>query len=579
MSIRQGNGDGLGVGVEDGENLSLRLVDTERHTVFIFTVHRVDTALNILPCGQMKCRVGFPERNQALVVAENILIFRLVQSRPFQGIDAVRGAVAVVVKAAVLPGLGAEHFLTGLQEGDALREHIKRGGEVVHPNPGFNGRIRGGEGDTVKESGIVVAGGVIHTLVWLSRPGRHSHEAGFQRLFGYDCAGDEARRGAFKGSPAKQVADGVAEEAEAGNHRGIGLYRQPDTGLGQLGLHIPALTVENHVGVLLMDGGHDLVDGHGVDQAGDIEAEAVHVVFVRPVADGIHDVLAHHAPLGSGVVAAEGSVGVFAATADTAEIAGDDLVDAERPCVIHVVVYYVHDHTQAVVVERLDHLLHLRHTDSAVKRVGGIRPFGDVVIHRVVAPVVLGTAAALVGEAEVIHRQEVDMGDAQRLDVVKTGGMAAPGLCAGFGQTQKLALVLNMGAGGRGQVADVQLVNYGVGDGLTGVGVCIGVPLRGIDGSQVQNHPPAAVDAGGSCIGVADLPGLAVHSDEVSVVNAVQISEPFRRPCAADVGLHPKLGKKVVGTRVAAAVQADGNRPGSGRPQAESRLFRRPECA
>ena len=54
-SIRQGNGDGLGVGVEDGENLSRRLVDTERHTVFIFTVHRVDTALNILPCGQMKC--------------------------------------------------------------------------------------------------------------------------------------------------------------------------------------------------------------------------------------------------------------------------------------------------------------------------------------------------------------------------------------------------------------------------------------------------------------------------------------------------------------------------------------------
>ena len=56
-------------------------------------------------------------------------------------------------------------------------------------------------------------------------------------------------------------------------------------------------------------------------------------------------------------------------------------------------------------------------------------------------------AAAFVGEAEVIHRQEVDMGDAQRLDVVKAGGVAAPGLCAGFGQPQKLALVRNMGAG------------------------------------------------------------------------------------------------------------------------------------
>ena len=81
------------------------------------------------------------------------------------------------------------------------------------------------------------------------------------------------------------------------------------------------------------------------------------------------------------------------------------------------------------------------------------------------------------------------MGDAQRLDVVKAGGVAAPGLCAGFGETQKLALVRNMGAGVGGQVTDVQLVKNGVGDGLTGVGVCIGVPLRGIDGSQSRIIP------------------------------------------------------------------------------------------
>ena len=328
-----------------------------------------------------------------------------------------------------------------------------------------------------------------------------------------------------------------------------------------------------------MNGGHDLVDGHGVEQTGNIEAEAVHVVLVRPVANGIHDVLAHHAPLGGSVVAAEGAVGVFAVTADTAEIAGDDLVEAECPGVVYVVVHHVHDHAQAVVVERLDHPLHLRHTDSAVKRIGGVRPFGDVVIHRVVAPVVLGMRLALVGEAEVIHWQKVNVGDAQRLDVVKAGGMAAPGLCAGFGQTQKLALVLNMGAGVGGQVTDVQLVENGVGDRLPGVGVCVGIPLRGIDGCHVQNHRPAAVNAGGSGVGVADLPGLTVHGDEVGVVNAVQVSESFRRPGAADVRLHPKLGKKIVGTRVAAAVQADGNRLSGGRPQAKSGLFRRPERA
>ena len=64
----------------------------------------------------------------------------------------------------------------------------------------------------------------------------------------------------------------------------------------------------------------------------------------------------------------------FAVTADTAEIAGDDLVEAECPGVVYVVVHHVHDHAQAVVVERLDHPLHLRHTDSAVKPVSYTHP-------------------------------------------------------------------------------------------------------------------------------------------------------------------------------------------------------------
>ena len=180
---------------------------------------------------------------------------------------------------------------------------------------------------------------------------------------------------------------------------------------------------------------HDLVDGLHIDQAHKVKPEAVDVVFLCPVVYGIDDVFAHHAPLGGGVVAAAGAVGEAAVSIHAAEITGNDLVEAEIHGLVHVVVDHVHNNAYAIVMEGFHHLLHFLDTDCAVIGVCGIGALRHVIVHRVVAPVELGTAAAFIGEAEIVNRQQVQMGDAQCFHVVKAGGIAVLGLGAGMGQT------------------------------------------------------------------------------------------------------------------------------------------------
>ena len=117
------------------------------------------------------------------------------------------------------------------------------------------------------------------------------------------------------------------------------------------------------------------------------------------------------------------------------------MIEAEAVPVVDVIVYHVHDYAQPGIVDSLHRLLQFPHPTGSVKGVCSVGAFGDVEIHRVIAPVVLGLRAAFIGVAKVKHGQQVDMGHAQ---LPETRGMAAPGVGAGFCQTQVLPLILNV---------------------------------------------------------------------------------------------------------------------------------------
>ena len=98
-------------------------------------------------------------------------------------------------------------------------------------------------------------------------------------------------------------------------------------------------------------------------------------------------------------------------------------------------------------MKSLNELLEL--VDSYITIVGvcGVHTLGEVVVLGIVAPVVLTLGNTLVDGVDVVDGQQVQVGDAQVLHVVKTRGDTAGRLGAGFNEAQVLANILDAGAG------------------------------------------------------------------------------------------------------------------------------------
>ena len=438
-SVRQGHGQGPVIGVENGKNAVIPILHPVAHRFGIAGFHRENAGLNRLPSGLAQTLVGLPEGNETFIIGQGLLIFRAFQGIPANGVHPIRGTVAVAVKFSVALGLGAQDFLSGLEEGHALGQKHEGRRQPVLTNQRLPRGVGVYQGEPVEKGVVVVAGDVVYALLRLTGPVGKSQEAGVQRIFVADCPGDKAGSPAVKDGAPKQIPAGVGEEGNSRGQGGMILGSQLRAGTDGTGVHLPALAVEDHMGMAAFHRLNDLIDGGDVQQSHQVKPEAVNVIFVRPVVYGIHNVFSHHAPLGGGVIAAAGAV-----AGAPAEISRDNLVEAEAVPVVDVIVYHVHDYAQPGIVDGLHRLLQFPHPAGTVKGVCGVGAFGDVEIHRVIAPVVLGLRAAFIGVAKVKHGQQVDMGHAQLPDVIQTRSMAAPGVGAGFCQTQVLPLILDV---------------------------------------------------------------------------------------------------------------------------------------
>ena len=123
--------------------------------------------------------------------------------------------------------------------------------------------------------------------------------------------------------------------------------------------------------MLLVHRTNNFIDGHGIQKADKVKTETVEMILISPVADGINDVLTHHRTLGCRVISAAGTVGVFSVFG-SGEIIGYDLIEAEVLRVINVVVDNIHNNTDAVIVQSLNHLLHFTDTHCTIVRVSGV---------------------------------------------------------------------------------------------------------------------------------------------------------------------------------------------------------------
>ena len=209
------------------------------------------------------------------------------------------------------------------------------------------------------------------------------------------------------------------------------------------GVHVPAFAEHDDGRIDLVEGSTNLLHRLGVDQTHEVESEAVDVVVLRPVGHRVDDVLAHHRTFGGGVVAATGVVDERTVVVIAEVVARDRLVERMVRGIVDMVVHHIHDDADVVLVQALDHLLHFGDAGARVARIGGVRAFRHVVVLRVVAPVlraigVVAQVAGLVDGTVVVHRHDLHVGDAQRLEIVKAGGRALGGLRAGFDHARYL---------------------------------------------------------------------------------------------------------------------------------------------
>ena len=194
---------------------------------------------------------------------------------------------------------------------------------------------------------------------------------------------------------------------------------------------------------------------------GQIEAEAVDVAVDHPVAQRVHDQPQHARVHDVERVARARVVHVVAQVVGHEPVVGG-VVDAaegqhraEVVALGGVVVDHVEDHLDPRLVQRLDHALELAHLLAGLAGGGVGRVRGEEADRRV-APVVRQPAVGeegLVGD--VVDRQQLDRGDAQRLQVVHGRVRRQPGV----GAAQVLA---HVGMQHR-EALDVRLVDHAVG--------------------------------------------------------------------------------------------------------------------
>ena len=108
-----------------------------------------------------------------------------------------------------------------------------------------------------------------------------------------------------------------------------------------------------------------------------------------------------------------------------------------------MIVYHIHNHADAGLMQRLNHFLHFPDTYLAVERIGCIGALRHIVLYRVIAPVER-FRIVFRHTAEIKNRKEMHMRNAKRFQVIEPGRMnpVAVQRRAFFRKGQKLSTVL-----------------------------------------------------------------------------------------------------------------------------------------
>ena len=129
-----------------------------------------------------------------------------------------------------------------------------------------------------------------------------------------------------------------------------------------------------------------------------------------------------------------------------------------------MVIHNIENDTDTSLVECLHHLLELTNTRSRVIRIGRVRTIRNIIILRIIPPVVLILAQfRFVHRGIVIGRQQMNMSHSQLLQMIDTRSQSFGRKGSFFSHSQKLSLMLNTRCWRNGKITMMHLINYNIG--------------------------------------------------------------------------------------------------------------------
>ena len=272
-----------------------------------------------------------------------------------------------------------------------------------------------------------------------------------------------------------------------------------------------------------------------------VKTETINMILCCPVNNRFYDILSNHWTLSSCFVTTAWTIWEATVFVLSIIVVREWLIEVRIICSCCVIINNIHNNSDTTLMKWLNHLLELVDSYFTVVRVCWIRAFWEVVVFRVIAPVVLSLIKlCFINAWKVKCRHNLNVCNSEILKIIKASRITIWILCTCFCKCKILTLmsVRNAWTCINREISYMLLINNSVCCITAKLWTNIAIPTIWVCRLEVDNHTSVAVYATCSCIKVNSLVFAAINLECISVVYAIEVACFFCCPDALIAKCH-----------------------------------------
>ena len=307
------------------------------------------------------------------------------------------------------------------------------------------------------------------------------------------------------------------------------------------GVKWPSFSVKDNGRVYLIECFSDFLYCLRIYKAYQIESETVYVVFSCPIHNWFHNIFSYHDTFRCNIITTCRSIRIR-----SVKISRHYHVIAEF-WIICVIIHNIHYHTEPIIVQTLHHLLKFFNPYITVIRIWWIWTFRNIIILRIISPVVLCLGEiTFINGCIIKYRWKLQMCDSKFFHMVKSGCITCLILCTGLRHSE----IFSLGTYPRWfvywKISYMCLIYYCISIIHSLIGIDILIPSVRIRTVHINNHRAVSVYADCLCIRITGLGLFPVAFHRICIIHSGQILCIDITPYSAIAFLHGKRFYKII---------------------------------